>query len=129
MYDTGIEDILTRGDFFPFCHRCYNAMGTPEFSSILLVLLCYLCMLLGIFYFDRLWLLGQWELNAMSPSHPLTPAHCDTIDCALKQIQHTQELIDKCTNCGLDTSAAQEELNRQRKLAESLKQQFFPNRP
>lgn len=57
---------------------------------------------------------------------PLNPQHCTTLDCVLKRAAELQQLIDKCTDCGLDTSAAQEEVNRQVQTATAIKRNFFP---
>ena len=61
-------------------------------------------------------------------ANPLTDSHCNTLDCVLQRISETQALVSKCQNCGMDVSAAQEELTRQYNLASRLKATFFPNR-
>lgn len=63
---------------------------------------------------------------AKNTSSPLTPQHCTTLDCVLQRAAELQQLIDKCTDCGLDTSAAQEEVNRQVQTATAIKRNFFP---
>lgn len=61
--------------------------------------------------------------------NPLNDSHCTTLDCVLQRIADTQTLVSKCQNCGLDTSAAAAELQRQYELASKLKATFFPNNP
>lgn len=60
---------------------------------------------------------------------PLSESHCNALDEALKSIMQTAETIRRCKACGLPVEQAEAENERQRQLAESLKRQFFPERP
>lgn len=64
----------------------------------------------------------------MAGSSPLKDEDCDCLDRVLESVRDTAELIARCKACGLDVAKAQEENERQKALAESLKRNFFPQR-
>ncbi len=67
--------------------------------------------------------------NYNNNSAPLTDEHCECLNQVLASISQTRELVQRCKNCGLDVSRAEEEINSQEDLAKKLKAEFFPNRP
>lgn len=60
--------------------------------------------------------------------NPLTDEHCQCLDQVLDSIAVTQQLLEKCRSCGVDVSAFESRNAEQRKMAESLKRTFFPDR-
>jgi len=63
---------------------------------------------------------------ASNLSQPLGQQHCTTLDCVLQRAVELKQLIAKCQDCGLDTSAATEEVQRQVDVASAIKRNFFP---
>jgi len=60
---------------------------------------------------------------------PLKQEHCDALDCVLKSVQPTRELLQACEDCGLDVSEQKRILEGQEQLAAKLKAKFFPYKP
>lgn len=59
-------------------------------------------------------------------NNPLGPEHRACLDRVLMRAVKVMKIVQACENCGLDVSQAREEIEQQRKMAEALKREFFP---
>lgn len=59
----------------------------------------------------------------------LNPEHCDCLDRVLQSVAETREILERCKRCNLPVEELVARNEEHGRLAASLKQQFFPERP
>ena len=64
----------------------------------------------------------------MPLQHPLTDEHCKCLDRVLESYTPAMDLAKACQDCGWDVSNEIDTLNAQRRMAETAKARFFPQR-
>lgn len=62
----------------------------------------------------------------MDPENPLDPKHCECLDECLRKNREARRLIERLQRAGVDVTHLEEENNKRKKLAESIKAEFFP---
>lgn len=60
--------------------------------------------------------------------HPLTDEHCKCLNKVLESMPTAFDLAQACIDCGWDVTDLVDTLRAQKKMAETAKAKFFPER-